>query len=127
MLTSLQRAMIGLLTDAGWSAWAEDCVPPEATFPYVTCRVSVPLTFDARGEVVLTAWAHGPEANLQRLTLARDLIRLFPQGGSLLALDECVAALFPSPGDNLDWPRSDGALGARFRLDVMAFPSHKGE
>ena len=126
MILSLHKALIGLLKDAGWDAYAEDCVPPDAAFPLVTCRSSVPLTHQSRGEAVLTVWTKGDDASLERLALAARLLGLFPQGGSLLVLEDCVAALFPAEDKDMDWPAADGALGARFRLEVSAFPSHKG-
>lgn len=120
MIASLQRAVIALLTGAGWPAYAEDAVPGSAAFPLATLRLDPPAAWDGQGSAVLTAWASpaSDTAQADRMALAEKLMALVPQGGALLALDEGVAALYPA--GNLEFPDDRGALGVRLRCAVTA-------
>lgn len=121
MLTELYAKLTALLAEAGFTAYAEDTVPQEAGFPFVTCRIDAPVSMHERGCVALTCWVRGDAAHAQRLTLADTLVSLVPPGGMMLPLDGGLAAVFRAEGQAVTWPESKGALGARVRHELRVF------
>lgn len=118
MLTELYRKVIAQLAEAGFTAYAEDTVPQDACFPFVTCRIGAPASMHEVGSMVLTGWVRGEAAHVQRLTLADALISLVPPGGMMLPLDGGLAAVFRAQGQAVTWPESKGALGTCVRHEL---------
>lgn len=118
MLTELYRKVIAQLAEAGFSAYAEDTVPQDADFPFVTCRIDAPVSTHELGSIVLTCWVRGDAAYAQRLAMADALVSLVPPGGMMLPLDGGLAAVFRAQGQAVTWPESKGALGACVRHEL---------
>lgn len=111
MLTELYRKLCTLMTEAGYPAWAEDTVPADAAFPYVTVSVRPAASLHGLGRVTLTGWLRGPARHADRLALADTLLRLVPGGGLKLPLEGGVALLLRGDRMHVTWPESPGALG----------------
>lgn len=121
MLTELYALLIALLTEAGFTAYAEDTVPQAAAFPFVTCRIGPPMSMHGTGSVTLTCHVRGDAPHEQRLAMADALIRLVPPGGMTLPLMGGLAALFRAEGQAVTWPEERGALGACVRHELRVF------
>lgn len=115
MLTELYVKLMALLEGAGFTAYAQDAVPEDARFPFVTCRIDAPASMHETGSVTLTGWVHGEAAHARRLLLADALVSLVPPGGMMLPLDGGLAVLFRASEQAVAWPESPGALGACIR------------
>lgn len=121
MLTTLYRQLCTRLTDAGFTACAEDTVPGGAAFPFVTCRIEPPLSMHETGRVTLTCWHRSGTAHADRLAAADALIRLIPSGGLQLPLENGLAFIFRSGENAVAYPESPGALGVCVRHDLRVF------
>ncbi len=120
MLT-LQQALLSHLSPLGLPVYLADCVPERTPFPYVTMELSCGGGFPADGDVALTVWCRGAEANLQRAELAASLQALFPDSGAVLTLQNGTAALYPSAESALTHAASQDARGSRFRLTLRLY------
>ena len=121
MLTDLYRKLCALLAEAGYPAWAEDAVPSEAAFPFVTVAIRPAASLHGTGRVTLTGWLRGPARHADRLALADTLLKLVPGGGLKIPLESGSAVLFRGDRMNVEWPESPGALGVcvKHELRVM--------
>lgn len=120
MLT-LQKALLTHLSPLALPVYLADCVPERTPFPYVTMALNCGGGFPADGDVTLTLWCRGAEANLQRASLAASLQALFPDGGTVLTLENGAAALYPAEANALAHAASQDARGLRFRLALRLY------
>lgn len=118
MLTELYRSVCTLLAEAGYPAWAEDAVPPDAVFPFVTVAIRPAASLYGTGQVTLTGWLRGPARHTDRLALADTLLQLVPGGGLKLPLESGLAVLQRGDRMNVEWPESAGALGVCVKHDL---------
>lgn len=118
MLTTLSRQLCALLTDAGFTAYAEDTVPGGAALPFVTFRIEPPTSMHETGCITLTCWQRSGMAHVSRLAAADALLRLVPSGGLTLPLENGLAVLFRSGAKAVTYPESPGALGVCVRHDL---------
>lgn len=113
MLTELHRKICAMLAEAGYPAWAEDAVPPDAPLPFVTLSIRPASSLHGVGRVTLTGWLHGPGRHADRLAMANTLLKLVPGGGLKLPLDGGLALLQRGDRMNVEWPENPGVLGVR--------------
>lgn len=113
MLTDMYRQLTALLEAAGFTAYAEDAVPPDAPFPFVTMRLEAPAPMQGSGAIVLTGWTRGGSRHRDRLAMADALLRLVPGAGLTLPLENGLAILRRADRLSVSWPESQGALGAQ--------------
>lgn len=125
MVKAIHEQLTELLTLAGWDAWAEDCVPPEAAYPLVTFQVAMPRSPGGEGLVTLRSWHRGGAAHSARIASAQRLAWLFPHGGTAFRSDAGVAVLFPAPGGCVTFSGDGELLGAEMRLTLLVFPAGK--
>ena len=111
MLTELYGKICALLAEAGYPAWAEDAVPPDAAFPFVTVAIRPAASMHGTGRVTLTGWLRGPARHADRLALADALLKLVPGSGMKLPAAGGLAVLTRGDRMNVEWPESPGALG----------------
>lgn len=95
MLTDLYQALCSRLHAAGCPVYADDCVPPDASFPFITLRAEPSLSPGGKGMLTLSCWHHSCTAHADRLVLADRLLELFPAGGMLLTLPDALAVITP--------------------------------
>ena len=115
MLTEMYRQLIALLEAAGFTAYAEDAVPPDASFPFVTLRIEAPAPMQGSGAIVLTGWTRGGSRHRDRLAMADALLRIVPGAGLTLPLTDGLAVLRRADRLSVTWPENQGALGAQVR------------
>ena len=115
MLTEMYRQLIALLEAAGFTVYAEDAVPPDAAFPFVTLRLEAPAPMQGSGAIVLTGWTRGGSRHRDRLAMADTLLRIVPGAGLTLPLTDGLAVLRRADRLSVTWPESQGALGAQVR------------
>lgn len=120
MLT-LQKALLSHLSPLNLPVYLADCVPERTAFPYMTMEMKRGGGFPADGNVALTLWCRGAEANTQRAELAGALHALFPDCGTVLTLPNGAAALYPSAESALAHAASQDARGIRFRLTLRLY------
>ena len=118
MMTELYRELAALLAKVGYSAWAADAVPPDATFPFVTMEIRPAASLHGLGRVTLTGWLRGPCRHADRLALADALLKLIPPAGLKLPMGGGLALLLRGDRMNVEWPESPGALGVCVRHDL---------
>lgn len=121
MLRTLYRELSALLEQAGFTVWAADAVPPDATFPFVAMEIRPAGSMHGTGWVTLTGWLRPPARHAERLAMADALLRLVPAGGLRLPLQGGLALLLRGDRLNVEWPESRGALGVQVKhgLRVM--------
>lgn len=120
----LYTALCAWAGATGLPVYAEDAVPGDTGFPFMTMRVEPPMRMADTGSVVLTAWHRGRQAHADRLETAGTLLALVPQGGTLLHPEGALAALYPGDGA-VSWPESPGALGVRVRFSLRLYHPNK--
>lgn len=118
MLTDLYAQLCALLSQAGYTAWAADAVPPDADFPFVTLEVRPAASLHGTGRVTLTGWLRGPARHTDRLAMADTLLKLVPAGGLKLPGPGGLALLIRGDRLNVEWPETSGALGVCVKHDL---------
>lgn len=121
MLTEMYRKLHALLTEAGFTVWAEDAVPHDAAFPFVTLKIEPPAPMQGSGSVVLTGWHRGGTRHCDRLAMADTLLRIVPGAGLKMQLDGGLAILHRADRLQVEWPQSEGALGVRVRHALRVY------
>lgn len=121
MLTEMYQKLCALLTEAGFTVWAEDAVPHDAGFPFVTLKVEPPAPMQGSGSVVLTGWTRGGSRHRDRLAMADALLRMVPGAGFKMQLDGGLAVLQRADRLQVEWPESEGALGVRIRHTLRVY------
>lgn len=125
MLRELYRHLTALLEEAGFTAFAEDAVAPDARFPFVAMRIEAPMSMHETGSIILTSWHRGSAPHAERLHAADALAALFPAGGRLVRLESGLAVA--SPAGCASFPESHGALGVCIRLNLRVCADMKGK
>lgn len=120
MLKELHEKLFGLLNQAGVAAYAEDCIPDTACFPFAACRIEAPVSPFGTGRVTLTGWVRSAAPQEERIGLAQTLLQLVPRGGRMISLTAGLAALFPAEDQAVTWPETTGALGVRICFTLLA-------
>ncbi|MBQ7850201.1 MAG: hypothetical protein IJ343_10795 [Clostridia bacterium] len=115
MLTALYQVLCQRLSEAGFTVFAEDCVPGDAAFPFVTLRIDASAPLQDGGAVILTGWLRSNAPHRDRLAMADALLRLVPGAGLKLPLAGGLALLHQGGRPCVQWLQSGGALGAQVR------------
>lgn len=121
MLTEMYRQLYERLTAAGFTVFAEDAVPADAAFPFVTLKLEAPAPMQGSGAVLLTGWCCSGARHRDRLALADALLRFVPGAGLKLRLDGGLAVLHRADRLQVEWPQEHGALGVRVRYGLRLF------
>lgn len=123
MLTSIFRALCEHMAPLGLPVYLAQCVPSDAAFPYITAKISVPLSTHATGAVTLTLYAPGDQPHSRFVSLADELLTLLPAHGFHLDTDACALALRQEGGAMC--VREGAALGVRGVWKLRCFPARK--
>lgn len=121
MLSELYGRLAQWLTAEGFTVYAEDAVPPEAAFPFLTLRIEPALSPCEAGCVTLTSWHRSSASHADRLVAADALCALVPRGGLRLVLQSGLALLFPLEAP-ASWQKSQEALGVSLRFRLLCCP-----
>lgn len=123
MLTSVFRALCAHMAPLGLPLYLAECVPADATFPYITARIAVPLAPHAAGSVTLTFWSLDSQPLSRRVFRADELLSLLPARGFSLETSACTLALRQEGGATC--VREGAALGVRTVWKLRCFPAGK--
>lgn len=122
MLTSIFRVLSDHLLRLGLPFYLEDCVPPGASFPYITLDVHAPLAPHVSGQVILTYWCSDHAANFHRLFQLDLMQGMFPPRGFRLATDSGVAVFRPEAAAVC--VRESAAQGVKTTWKLQFFPKN---
>lgn len=120
MLTDLYRDLCSRLAAVDCPVYADDCVPTNAPFPFVTLKAEPSLSPGGKGTLTLSCWHHSASAHADRLALADRLLACFPPGGLLLTLPGGMAVI--TPAGPAGCARQDSARGCAISFSLRYYP-----
>lgn len=125
MLTELHAWICRHLRAAGFTAWADDCVPEQADFPFIAFRFEPAAAFGAAGALHLTLWQSAAAPRGELLAAADTLLRIVPPEGLLLRLTDGAALITRSQQSDPACRKKNGARTASLRFNLQLYPSGK--
>lgn len=122
MLTELYTLICQRLQEAGFAAWAADCVPDWSGFPFVTFSIEPAAAYGGTGALQVTLWQRDDAPHADRLAAEEKLMGFIPAPGLLLPLTGGAALVTRSAAHSLTRQRKSGAVASTLRCTLTTFP-----
>ena len=120
MLKTMYKALTEYIAKANLPVYPADCVPDDATFPYITLAIDAPLNAASEGRVTLTLWCLGTSAAEDRSLLCDTLLAMVPPRGLWLSTaNETLLLTMKHPAQAL---QEKTALGMRILWTLRRYP-----